>query len=377
LPPDLPQALIRLLRQLESSVIAGKVMSRYWSDVVNTLTPYVPGEQPQLEKLVKLNTNESPYPPSPAVLQAIQSVSADALRRYPDPESVALRQAIALHNRIQLDQVFVGNGSDEVIALIFMALFKHSLPICFPDVSYSFYPVWSQMFGVDFSTVEVLVDFTIDPETYPAENGGIIIPNPNAPTGVLMSPEAIRALVQKSQGSVVVIDEAYIDFGGESAVSMIDEFHNLLVVQTLSKSRALAGLRVGYAMGNADLIDALGRVKNSFNSYPLDAIAQSAALASIEDDDYFRQMCQHVIRSREALCTGLSALGFEVLPSAANFVFATRPGYPAQDLFARLREKGIVVRYFDKPRIGNYLRISVGTEDDHAVLLGALADLCR
>jgi len=360
---------------LQFRAIAGETMSRYWSDIVNTLTPYVPGEQPQFEKLVKLNTNESPYPPSPAVLQAIHSVSADTLRRYPDPESVALRQGIAARNRIHLDQVFVGNGSDEVIALVFLALLKHKLPICFPDVSYSFYPVWSQMFGVEYTTVAVADDFSIDPDSYPAENGGIIVPNPNAPTGMLMDLRAVRALVQKSAGSVVVIDEAYIDFGGESAVSMIDEFDNLLVVQTLSKARALAGLRVGYAMGNAKLIEALGRVKNSFNSYPLDAIAQCAAVAALEDEDYFRSMCQRVIRSREALCEALSVMGFDVLPSAANFILTTHKRYVARDLFAQLRERGIVVRYFDKPRIDSYLRISIGTTEDNAALLGALSEL--
>lgn len=350
-------------------------MSSYWSDIVNVLTPYVPGEQPQLAKLVKLNTNESPYPPSPSVLQVIHSISADALRRYPDPESVELRRAIAVRNRLQPEQVFVGNGSDEVIALVFLALLKHSLPLYFPDISYSFYPVWSQMFGIEYSTVAVTDDFSIEPEGYPARNGGIIIPNPNAPTGKLMDGEAVRALVQKSAGSVVVIDEAYIDFGGESAVSMIDEFENLLVVQTLSKSRALAGLRVGFAMGNAKLIEALERVKNSFNSYPLDAIAQRAALAAIEDEAYFRTMCQRIIRSRESLCAAMAVMGFKVLPSGANFIFATHSSWPANELFSQLRARGIVVRYFDKPRIENYLRISIGTEEDNAALLAALGEI--
>jgi histidinol-phosphate aminotransferase len=350
-------------------------MSRYWSDVVNTLTPYVPGEQPQLKKLVKLNTNESPYPPSPTVLQAIAAVSADSLRLYPDPESVALRQAIAARNRLQPEQVFVGNGSDEVIALAFMALFKHKLPLYFPDVSYSFYPVWSQLYGITYTTIPVAQDFSIDPAAYPARNGGIIIPNPNAPTGMLMSLDAIRSLLGKSGNSVVVIDEAYIDFGGESAVSLIDEFDNLLVVQTLSKSRALAGLRVGFAMGCSVLIEALLRVKNSFNSYPLDVLAQRAALASIEDEDYFRSSCQRIIDSREKLCTAMAALGFTVLPSGANFILASHAQSPAKELFARLRERGIVVRYFDKPRIANCLRISIGTEEDNAVLLAAFSDL--
>lgn len=350
-------------------------MSRFWSDVVNTLTPYVPGEQPQAEKLVKLNTNESPYPPSPQVLQAINAVSADDLRLYPDPESVDLRNAIAARNSIQPEQVFVGNGSDEVIALVFMALLKHSLSLHFPDISYSFYPVWAQLFDVESVRVPVADDFSINPDAYPADNGGIIVPNPNAPTGMLMSLGTIRTLLKKSAGSVVVIDEAYIDFGGESATSMIDEFDNLLVVQTLSKSRALAGLRVGFAMGNAALIDALGRVKNSFNSYPLDVIAQRAALASIQDEEYFRHNCQSVVRSRDSVCAALEEMGFEVLPSGANFVFATHSQHSARELFAQLRAQGIVVRYFDKPRIDNYLRISIGTDEDNGALMAVLNEL--
>jgi histidinol-phosphate aminotransferase len=352
-------------------------MSRYWSDVVNTLTPYVPGEQPRLEKLVKLNTNESPWPPSPNVLQAIASVSADALRRYPDPESVTLREAIAAYNGIEPEQVFVGNGSDEVIALAFIALLKHSRPLCFPDVSYSFYPVWADLFGIAYTTIPVAQDFRIDPLRYPVDNGGIIIPNPNAPTGVLLSLASIRTLLKKSAGSVVVIDEAYIDFGGESAVSLIAEFDNLLVVQTLSKSRALAGLRVGFAMGSVSLIEALGRVKNSFNSYPLDVLSQRAALASIQDVEYFRDTCNRVIGARETLCSAMVALGFDVLPSGANFIFATHPQYAARELFASLRAREIVVRYFDQPRIDNYLRISVGRPEDNAALLAALEELIR
>jgi histidinol-phosphate aminotransferase len=350
-------------------------MNRFWSDIVKSLTPYVPGEQPRLEKLVKLNTNESPYPPSPKVLEAISGVGADALRRYPDPESTELRQAIAVMHGIQPEQVFVGNGSDEVIALAFLALLKQQRPLYFPDVSYSFYPVWSQLFGIECRKVAVAEDFSINPDAYPVENGGIIIPNPNAPTGMLMSLASIRRLLQRSADSVVVIDEAYIDFGGESAVALIGEFDNLLVIQTLSKSRALAGLRVGFAMGNAGLIEALGRVKNSFNSYPLDTIAQRAAIAALGDVDYFHSSCQRVIASREALCRQMESLGFQVLPSGANFIFATHLRYSAKQLFAALRERGIVVRYFEKPRIDNYLRISIGTEQQNAELLYALVEL--
>lgn len=350
-------------------------MSRFWSDVVKTLTPYVPGEQPRLERLVKLNTNESPYPPSPMVFEAIRDISEDALRLYPDPESVGLRRALAERNGLQLEQVFVGNGSDEVIALAFVALLNHSLPLYFPDVSYSFYPVWAGLFEIAYNTVPVSRDFTIDPATYPEKNGGIIIPNPNAPTGIVMSLSSIRSLLQRSKESVVVIDEAYIDFGGESAVQLIEEFDNLLVVQTLSKSRALAGLRVGFALGHEALIAGLSRVKNSFNSYPLDVIAQHAAMASIEDEDYFRSSCQRVVNSREKLCGEMAVLGFEVLPSGANFIFATHSQHPARELFSQLRDRGIIVRYFDKPRIEDYLRISIGTDEDNTALVSALQEL--
>jgi len=350
-------------------------MSRYWSDLVNTLTPYVPGEQPRREELVKLNTNESPYAPSPRVLAAIAAVSADSLRLYPDPESVELKQAFADRNGLRPEQVFIGNGSDEVLAHTFQALLKHDKPLYFPDISYSFYPVWCDLYGITHRDVPVADDFTIDPATYPSDNGGIIIPNPNAPTGVLMGLEGIRNLLQNNCDSVVVIDEAYIDFGGESAVQLIGEFDNLLVVQTLSKSRALAGLRVGVAMGGVELIEGLERVKNSFNSYPLDTLAQHAALASLQDDGYFRSSCQRVIASRERLTLEMTAMGFDVLPSAANFIFATHPQHAAGKLFAALREQGIIVRYFDKPRINEYLRISIGTDDQCDALLTALQGL--
>ena len=350
-------------------------MSRYWSDLVNTLTPYVPGEQPRREKLVKLNTNESPYAPSPTVLAAIAAVSADSLRLYPDPESVELKQAFADRNGLRPEQVFIGNGSDEVLAHTFQALLKHDKPLYFPDISYSFYPVWCDLYGITHCDVPVADDFTIDPATYPSDNGGIIIPNPNAPTGVLMGLEGIRNLLQNNCDSVVVIDEAYIDFGGESAVQLIGEFDNLLVVQTLSKSRALAGLRVGVAMGSVELIEGLERVKNSFNSYPLDTLAQHAALASLQDDGYFRSSCQRVIASRDRLTLEMTAMGFDVLPSAANFIFATHAQHAAGKLFIALREQGIIVRYFDKPRINEYLRISIGTDDQCDALLAALQGL--
>jgi histidinol-phosphate aminotransferase len=350
-------------------------MSRYWSDVVTQLTPYVPGEQPRLSKLVKLNTNEHPYLPAPGVLQAIATVDGDALRRYPDPESMELREAYARRNGLQTGQVFLGNGSDEVLAHIFQALLKHPLPLLFPDITYSFYPVWSELYQVSWRTVPLQADFTVDPADYRGDNGGIIIPNPNAPTGILMGLDTIRTLLEQNPDSVVVIDEAYIDFGGDSAVTLIPEFDNLLVVQTMSKSWALAGLRVGVAMGNAELIEGLQRVKNSFNSYPLDVLAQRAALAAIADEAYFDASCRRVVESRERLSAAMIGLGFEVLPSAANFIMARYPGRSAAELFQELRNRGIIVRYFDQPRIDQYLRISIGTDEQCDELLSALTEL--
>jgi histidinol-phosphate aminotransferase len=350
-------------------------MSRYWSDLVKRLTPYVPGEQPVRKDLVKLNTNENPYPPSPRVMQAIAATGADALRRYPDPESTALKQAFADRYSLAPAQVFVGNGSDEVLAHVFQGLLKHDRPLYFPDITYSFYPVWCELYGIEYRNVALTPDFAVDVAAYPAENGGIIIANPNAPTGRLLPLKDIRALLDASRDSVVVIDEAYIDFGGESAAVLIDDYDNLLVIQTLSKSRALAGLRVGVALGSSELVEALERVKNSFNSYPLDVVAQQAAKAALEDQAYYDDCCRRVVASRERLTAEMTALGFEIIPSTANFILATHPGHAAGRLFSQLRERGIVVRYFDKPRIDNYLRISIGTDEDCDALLVALAEL--
>jgi histidinol-phosphate aminotransferase len=350
-------------------------MSRYWSKLVDRLSPYVPGEQPQRDNLIKLNTNESPYGPSPSVLAAIAKVSGDRLRLYPDPESRALKQAFADRNGLAPNQVFLGNGSDEVLAHVFQALLTHERPVCFPDISYSFYPVWCDLYGTPYQRVALADDFSIDVTAFPADNGGIIIPNPNAPTGIVLDLDGIRTLLAGNRESVVVVDEAYIDFGGESAASLITEFDNLLVVQTLSKSRALAGLRVGVAMGHPDLIAGLERVKNSFNSYPLDVLAQEATLASLLDEDFFRASCDRVIATREHLTQQMIYMGFEVLPSSANFVFARHTGHDARALFGALREQGIIVRYFDKPRIDQFLRISIGTDEQTDILLAALRAL--
>ncbi len=349
-------------------------MNPYWTDRVRSLTPYVPGEQPKEKNLVKLNTNENPYPPSQKVLDAIKSATEDNLRLYPDPESTSLKQALASYHQVQVDQVFVGNGSDEVLAHIFQALLQHDAPLLFPDISYSFYPVYCDLYGIHFETIPLDETFSIHLDDYKRDNGGVIFPNPNAPTGKLLSLSEIDAFLATNQQSVVVVDEAYIDFGGESAVSLIHQYKNLVVTQTFSKSRSLAGLRVGYAIADAGLIEALERVKNSFNSYPLGRLAQVGAEASILDEAYFQQSCDQIIANREKLVSGMEKLGFEIVPSKANFIFATHPERDAAELAERLREKRVIVRYFNKPRISQYLRITVGSEDECHALLVALCE---
>jgi histidinol-phosphate aminotransferase len=350
-------------------------MSRFWSDVVKGLTPYVPGEQPKLANLVKLNTNENPYGPSPRALEAIRAATGESLKLYPDPNAEALKLAIGKCHGVGAQNVFVGNGSDEVLAHIFLGLLKQARPILFPDISYSFYPVYCGLYQVDFETIPLANDFSIRLGDYAKPNGGIIFPNPNAPTGCLVPLVEIERLLQSNPDSVVVIDEAYVDFGGESAISLTARYPNLLVVQTLSKSRSLAGLRVGFAVGHVDLIEALERVKNSFNSYPLDRLAIAGAVAAIEDREYFDKTCQAVIATREKLVGDLKALGFEVLPSAANFIFARHPQHDAQESALALRRRSIIVRHFRQPRIDQFLRITVGTDEQCDALVTALKDI--
>ncbi|MCC7120693.1 MAG: histidinol-phosphate transaminase [Gammaproteobacteria bacterium] len=350
-------------------------MNRYWNDIVRGLSPYVPGEQPKLDRLVKLNTNENPYPPAPGVLAAIQTETGDALRRYPDPNADRLKTAIAAYHGLLPAQVFVGNGSDEVLAHAFHGLLKQRAPIRFPDITYSFYPVYCRLYGIDHETVPLDDDFAIDLAGYAGRCGGVILPNPNAPTGRALPLAAIETLLRLQPDVVVVIDEAYVDFGADSAVALITRYPNLLVTQTLSKSRSLAGLRVGFALGDAGLIEGLERVKNSFNSYPLDRLAIAGAVAAFEDRAWFEQTRQRIIASRDALIRSLSALGFDVLPSCANFVFARHPSRDAADLHRALRERHIVVRHFTAPRIAQFLRITVGTDAECDTLVQALAEI--
>jgi histidinol-phosphate aminotransferase len=337
-------------------------MSRFWSPVVHGLSPYVPGEQPKLDDLVKLNTNENPYPPSPRVVASIAGAT-DRLQLYPDPRATALREAIATRYGVAPEQVFVGNGSDEILAHTFQALLKHDAPLLFPDITYSFFPVYCGLYDIRHEVVPLDAAMRIRIADYRRPCGAIILPNPNAPTGIGLPRNEIEALVAEHPDQVVVIDEAYVDFGAESAVPLVAHHDNLLVIQTFSKSRALAGLRVGFAIGQRHLIEALERVKDSFNSYPLDRLALSGAVAAIEDDAWFQDTLRRIMASRDKLARGLVALGFEVLPSQANFVFARHPRRSGAHLAAEFRKHGVLVRHFQKPRIEDYLRITIGTDD--------------
>ncbi|ARO32180.1 histidinol-phosphate aminotransferase 2 [Rhizobium sp. NXC14] len=350
-------------------------MSRYWSDNVSKLRPYVAGEQPRIPGLVKLNTNENPYGPSPKAIEAIRQATDDRLRLYPDPAATELREAIAARLGLTSEQVFVGNGSDEVLAHTFQALLNHDLPLLYPDVTYSFYPTYSLLYGVE--TIEIPLDdrFRIQLSDYDRPCGAIIIPNPNAPTGIGLPRTGIETLLAAHPDAVVVIDEAYVDFGGESAVPLISRYPNLLVIQTFSKSRSFAGLRVGFALGHRDLIEALVRVKDSFNSYPLDRLAQVGATAAIRDEAWFETCRRKIIASRENLVRELEALDFEVLPSQANFIFARHASRPGVALLTELRERGVLVRRFAEPRISEFLRISIGTDEECARLVSALKEI--
>jgi histidinol-phosphate aminotransferase len=350
-------------------------MSRFWSPIVHRLTPYTPGEQPKIANLIKLNTNECPYPPSPKVLNAIQTAVNGDLRLYPDPDSTALRQAIADYYAVGRDHVFVGNGSDEILAFAFQALLNQDGPLVYPDITYSFYPVYCQLNGITAQTVPLNDDFSLDLDAIPDHAGAVIFPNPNAPTGQVVSLEAISRLCRRLPDQVIVVDEAYVDFGAKTAVPLVKDHPNLLVVQTFSKSRALAGLRVGFAIGQPELLAGLERVKNSFNSYPVDRLASAGAIAAIEDRAGFEHDRQRIMATREWLTGQLQHLGFDVVPSQANFVFARHPQYDAGELAVALRERAIIVRHFRLPRIDQHLRITIGTREECETLDKALTGI--
>ncbi len=350
-------------------------MSRFWSPVVHNLEPYVPGEQPKIADLIKLNTNENPYGPSPKVLETLKQSINDNLRLYPDPDSGKLKQTLADYYHVETKQVFAGNGSDEVLAHIFNALFQHEAPLLFPDITYSFYPVYCQLYQINYQTVSLTEQFEIDINDYQQKNGGIIFPNPNAPTSRLLALGEIERLLQNNTESVVVIDEAYIDFGGETAISLVDKYPNLLVTQTLSKSRSLANLRIGFAIGHRDLIEALVRVKDSFNSYPMSNLAVNAGIEAFNDQEYFELTNNKIMTSRQQLVQELEKFGFDVLPSSANFVFVTHPQFDAEELSAGLRQQGIIVRHFKHKRINQFLRITIGTAEQNQRLIQVLKTL--
>ncbi|MCU6708541.1 histidinol-phosphate transaminase [Paenibacillus sp. J5C_2022] len=340
-------------------------MSKYWSPLTASLEPYVPGEQPKDKRYIKLNTNESPYPPSPGVLEAINGAVNDDLRLYPDPNCEALIEAAAAYYGLSPKQTFVGNGSDEILAFTFAAFFDPRKPVMFADITYSFYKVYAKFYGLEPQLIPLNDELGIPVDQFQGDgHGGVIIPNPNAPTAELLSLADIRTLLERNRDVVVVIDEAYIDFGGESAITLIGEYDNLLVIQTLSKSRALAGLRVGFAFGSPELIDGLNRIKNSFNSYTLDRLALQGAVAALQDEEYFKRITDKVIATRERVAEQLRGLGFQVTNSRANFLFISHDDFAAKDLFQALRERGVLVRYFAQPRIDNHLRVSIGTDEE-------------
>jgi histidinol-phosphate aminotransferase len=349
-------------------------MSQYISRLARAIKPYTPGEQPQTERLIKLNTNENPYPPSPGVGRALRNYPYETLRLYPDPESWDLRRALARRHGVDPERIFVSNGSDELLALAFLAFFDPDREFRFPDITYSFYAVYADLFRMRAAKTPLREDFTLAAEDFFDSPGGVIFPNPNAPTGIAAGLETVASICRHNAGAVVV-DEAYAEFGGESAAGLLERFPNLLVVRTFSKSHALAGLRVGYALGSEEMIQALARIKNSFNSYPLDRLAQSAAAASIEDEDYCRAMIRRVVSTRERIVPELAAMGFRCPVSAANFVFAGHERIPGERLMDQLRERGILVRHWKAPRIENYLRITVGTDAEMDALVSALAEL--
>ena len=342
---------------------------RNWEENVRKVVPYVPGEQPKEKNLIKLNTNENPYPPSPKVEQALREMNIDCMRLYPDPTAHLLVKAIADFYHLEEEQVFVGVGSDDVLAMVFMTFFNSPKPILFPDITYSFYDVWADMLRIPYERISLKEDFTIDPEDYFRENGGIIFPNPNAPTGVELPLAQIEKIIQANPDVIVVVDEAYVDFGAESALSLIDKYDNLLVVQTFSKSRGMAGMRIGYAMGDPVLIKYLNDVKYSFNSYTMDQTTIALGKAAVEDKEYFEETVNKVVETREWTKKELSQLGFTFGDSKANFIFASHKECSARELFTALRKANIIVRYFDKPRIDNYLRITIGTQEEMETLV--------
>lgn len=344
-------------------------MSREWTKNLRNIEPYVPGEQSKDKDIVKINANENPYPPSPKAIEVLKSFDTNKLRFYPSANSTKLKEAIAKYYKVDVSNVFVGNGSDDVLAVAFQSFFNSDKPIAYPDLTYSFYPVWCSLFGIEYKNYPVGDDFRINPEDYKEENGGVVIPNPNAPTSLGEGLDFVEKILDYNQDSVVIIDEAYVDFGGTSSVPLINKYENLLVTGTFSKSRSLAGLRIGFAIGSKALIDVMEAVKNSYNSYTVDSLSIEMGAASIEDDEYFKSTCKKVIETRERVTLELEKLGFDVLDSQTNFIFATHNEHNMKSLFEYLKTQKVFIRYFSLPRIENYVRITIGTNEEMDIFL--------
>ena len=356
-------------------------MSKFWNDKIKEIEPYVPGEQPKDKKYIKLNTNENPYSPSEKVIEKIKSMSLKDLKLYPDPDVSELRKVIAeyfskkIDERITKEQIFVGNGSDEVLALIFMTFFNKGDKVYYPDITYSFYPVYADLFDLKEVSIPLNENFEIEIDKYFGVDGHIIITNPNAPTSIALKLEEIEEIVKKNPNQLVVVDEAYVDFGAESAVKLVNKYDNVLVVQTFSKSRSFAGMRLGYAIGSGNIIEGLNRLKFSFNSYTIDRISIEAGIESFKDDDYFIKINAKIIETREKTVKKLKELGFKVLNSSANFIFISHNKVFAGDLYKQLKDNGILVRYFAKDRIDNYLRVTIGTDEEMEIFIEKLEKL--
>lgn len=344
-------------------------MSREWTKNLRNIEPYVPGEQSKDKDIVKINANENPYPPSPKAIEALKSFDTNKLRFYPSANSTKLKEAIAKYYKVDVSNVFVGNGSDDVLAVAFQSFFNSEKPIVYPDLTYSFYPVWCSLFGIKYKNYSVGDDFRINPEDYKEKNGGVVIPNPNAPTSLGEGLDFVEKILNYNQDSVVIIDEAYVDFGGTSSIPLIDKYENLLVTGTFSKSRSLAGLRIGFAIGSKALIDVMEAVKNSYNSYTVDSLSIEIGAASIEDDEYFKSTCKKVIKTRERVTLELEKLGFDVLDSQTNFIFVTHNKHNMKSLFEYLKTQKVFIRYFSLPRIENYVRITIGTNEEMDIFL--------
>lgn len=344
-------------------------MSREWTKNLRNIEPYVPGEQSKDKDIVKINANENPYPPSPKAIEVLKSFDTNKLRFYPSANSTKLKEAIAKYYKVDVSNVFVGNGSDDVLAVAFQSFFNSEKPIAYPDLTYSFYPVWCSLFGIKYKNYPVGDDFRINPEDYKEKNGGVVIPNPNAPTSLGEGLDFVEKILNYNQDSVVIIDEAYVDFGGTSSIPLIDKYENLLVTGTFSKSRSLAGLRIGFAIGSKALIDVMEAVKNSYNSYTVDSLSIEMGAASIEDDEYFKSTCKKVIKTRERVTLELEKLGFDVLDSQTNFIFATHNKHNMKSLFEYLKTQKVFIRYFSLPRIENYVRITIGTNEEMDIFL--------